>query len=261
MKTIKPNIYQNTAQFYDIGNSRTKEAVDIVFYKSLLAPKETVLEIGCGTGRVAIELAKAGHPVEGLELSESMLNILKEKIKKETNIDLTLTSGDMREFSLNKTFDWIIFPFRVFQALENNSDRKSCLDSLRKHMTIKSKAVICMFNPHPDMLRNWGSKGIVDFDFPLPDSSMNVRQISDQVRHDLINQTIEVDMFIEKHKDGQIVERIPDKIVLGYLYSAQAKALFETSGFEIEEEYAGYDKSNVTDGVYKELIYILKLMK
>ena len=75
------NRYINTAKLYDL-DQRDNLTVDIPFYlKYAKNQNGKILELGCGTGRVSIELAKAGYFVTGLDLSETMLGIYKEKLK------------------------------------------------------------------------------------------------------------------------------------------------------------------------------------
>jgi ubiquinone/menaquinone biosynthesis C-methylase UbiE len=71
---MRANLYQQTAQFYDLVNSRGYVEADIPFYKKIIQPQSRILEVGCGTGRVAIELAKHGCDVTGIDLSEWMLD-------------------------------------------------------------------------------------------------------------------------------------------------------------------------------------------
>ena len=74
------NQYINTAKLYDL-DQRDNLIADIPFYLEYAKKLNgKILELGCGTGRVSIELAKNGYFVTGLDLSESMLEIYKNKL-------------------------------------------------------------------------------------------------------------------------------------------------------------------------------------
>ena len=78
-----------------------------------------VLELGCGTGRVAIPIAQAGVPVVGLDNSARMLRAARAKAKR---LDLSgellrFVHGDMRTFRLKRKFELAIIPFRSFLFL------------------------------------------------------------------------------------------------------------------------------------------------
>ena len=73
---------------------------------------KTILDMGCGTGGHALLLAERGYGVTGIDMSESMLSIAKEKARK-ANISVDLFEGDIREFNTAKKFDAIISMFAV----------------------------------------------------------------------------------------------------------------------------------------------------
>jgi ubiquinone/menaquinone biosynthesis C-methylase UbiE len=257
---MRANLFQQTAQFYDLVNSRDYVAADIPFYKRIIQPKSRVLEVGCGTGRVAIELAQHGCDVTGMDLSEWMLDEFRKKLARYSNLlgKVTLCQADMVSFDLGTRFDWIIFPFRVFQALTVNETRQRCLDSVRRHTDEETRVVITLFNPRMDILAAWGKKGIVNFEVELPNSTQRLRRIENQMPHDAEAQVIALEHIYQVYDSSGVVEEYVDRLELGYLFPEQAQKLFCDSGFVIEEVYGGYDFEPLTSDVRKEQIYILK---
>jgi len=257
---MRANLYQQTAQFYDLENSRDYGPADIPFYKKIIQPPSRILEVGCGTGRVAIELAKHGCDVTGIDLSERMLGEFRKKLARCSDLlgEVTLCQADMVSFDLGTRFDWIIFPFRVFQALTVNETRQSCLDSVRRHTDEETRVVITLFNPRMDILASWGKKGIVNFEVELPNSPQRLRRIENQTRHDADTQVIASEHIYQVYDSGGVVAEYVDKLELGYLFPEQAQKLFCDSGFVIEEVYGGYDFEPLTSDVRKEQIFVLK---
>jgi SAM-dependent methyltransferase len=257
---MRPNLYQQTAQFYDLVVSRGYVEADIPFYKKIIQPPSQILEVGCGTGRVAIELAQHGFDVTGIDLSEWMLDEFRKKLARYSNLlgKVTLCQADMVSFDLGTRFDWIIFPYRVFQALAVNETRQSCLDSVRRHTDEETRVVITLFNPRMDILAAWGKKGIVNFEVELPNSTQRLRRIENQMPHDAEAQVIALEHIYQVYDSSGVVEEYVDRLELGYLFPEQAQKLFYDSGFVIDEVYGGYDFEPLTSDVRKEQIYILK---
>jgi len=259
---MQANTYSKTAQFYDvalnIGNPAIAEDVD--FYKQIIPPGSRVLEIGCGTGRVSIELYRHGCFVAGVDLSEAMLAEFEKKLRASPDMGsrISLHLADMTAFDLGTVFDWVILPFRVFQALKEDGERRVCLQALRRHMGLKSRAVITMFNPIPDVLAAWGKKGMIDFEVELPGSKRRLRRIQNQIGHDPKAQTISVEHIYQVYDDQGVLEEYPDRLELGYLYPEQAGELFVSSGFSIEGVYADYSFQPLEPDVKREQIYILR---
>jgi len=126
---VNEESYDAVARFYDLEFSeRPEESRFYIEYAKKLGPP--VLELGCGTGKVLIPIAKSGVEVWGLDISEGMLNVVRKKIKlldKEVASRITLRMGDMREFSLPKRFNLIIIPFASFHNLTTKEGQKKAL--------------------------------------------------------------------------------------------------------------------------------------
>ncbi|MBK6508284.1 MAG: class I SAM-dependent methyltransferase [Haliea sp.] len=256
-----PNLYQQTAGIYDFVISKEVLENDLEFYLSLIKSGQTVIDIGCGTGRVSLELAKIGCHVTGVDLSEKMLEEFRKKIPSQYADRFELLCCNMNELDLAKKFDWIIFPYRTFQALRNDSERVACLESVRKMMHPLSRVVITLFNPNPGLLKIWGTaemQGFVDFDVPIPNENFSIRRIASLVDHDIEQQTLGMQFIYQKYDKTGVLEELPDALELGYLYPAQCEEIFLRSGFIIEKAYGSYNFEPIVEGVYQEQVFVLK---
>ncbi len=84
--------YRVSAKYYDGAYSNMHDLVDAQFYVGLA--KESggpVLELGCGTGRVLLPIARAGVEIQGLDNSRPMLDLLREKLSR---ADSDLSHGE-----------------------------------------------------------------------------------------------------------------------------------------------------------------------
>ncbi len=97
-------LFDRVARFYDYETEYF--ASDIPFYVDYAKKcKGEVLELGCGTGRVLIPIAKEGIKIAGLDASEEMLNVARKKIEKldiTINGNIEIVQGDMKQFNLKK---------------------------------------------------------------------------------------------------------------------------------------------------------------
>ena len=147
--------YAEAAEYYDYVVPYATRG-DVEFYvDEALAANDPVLELGCGTGRVLIPIARAGVTIHGLDGSSSMLERCSEKLATEpSNVRsrVALHQGDMRSFKLQKQFALITIPFRPFQHLLTVEDQLDCLRCIHSHLVDDGRLVLDLFNPSIDLL-------------------------------------------------------------------------------------------------------------
>jgi SAM-dependent methyltransferase len=90
-----------------------------------------VLDVGAGTGRVALDLAARGHEVTALDLDPQLLAELRTRAG---DLPVKTTQADAREFSLDRRFALIIVPMQTIQILGGPEARASFLRSARAHL-------------------------------------------------------------------------------------------------------------------------------
>ena len=129
-------------------------AGEIDFYQDLARraneKSEAVLEVACGTGRVAVRLAEAGARVTGLELSNEMLDIARQKTRRMPNI--RWVQGNMRAFELDERFGLAMIPGHSFLFLLTTEDQLSCLESIYRHLLPGGVLVIHLDHQDPGFL-------------------------------------------------------------------------------------------------------------
>lgn len=85
----------------------TAQEVEFLIAELGLTPGASVLDVGCGTGRHAIELARKGYRVTGIDLSPGMLERAREKAQA-AQVEIEWIQGDAKKFALDKQFDAVI---------------------------------------------------------------------------------------------------------------------------------------------------------
>ena len=110
--------YAFVAELYDYVPPYEGRSDVNFFVEAALENGGPVLEVGCGTGRVLIPTARAGVEITGLDLSEHMLAICRERLREEpaeVQERARLVEGDMRDFELGRTLALATNPYRPFQ--------------------------------------------------------------------------------------------------------------------------------------------------
>jgi len=132
---MKVDIRTEAAKYYDSNPSFLN---DIPFYQKLIpSPDISILELGCGTGRVTLSLISYCQYIHGIDISPAMITICREKLIKASipRTKAQVIEGDISDFDLGQTFDLIIAPFRVLQNLETDQEVDGLFRCIRKHLT------------------------------------------------------------------------------------------------------------------------------
>src|SRR5512147_2640743 len=142
--------YRVLSRYYDAAYASKADLRDIPFYVDLAARVGgPVLEIGCGTGRVLLEIAAHGIEIEGLDLSEDQLRVLQAKIDAAASHPIRLHYADMRDFVLGRRFRLIIAPFRPMQHLYTVADQIAAFRAIRAHLLPDGIFAFDVFYPKP----------------------------------------------------------------------------------------------------------------
>jgi SAM-dependent methyltransferase len=142
---MKIQMYNNPA-LYDACTAHKID--DIPFYEYWA--KQTngpILELACGTGRVATHLIKSGFNYSGLDLSSVFIHHCKSK-----RFNGKFITGDMRYFNLGQKFDLIFIPFNSFLHLYKEDEMTQCLKSIQNHLSDNGKFLLDIFVPNPEFL-------------------------------------------------------------------------------------------------------------
>ena len=135
-------VSEQEVQLYDVAVSDWPGEID--FYRALAIEVKkrggSILEIGCGTGRVTLQLAQEGVSMVGMDFSPAMLGIARQKSQGLPNI--RWMEGDMLAFELKECFDLIIIPGHSFQFMLTPEDQAACLNCIRQHLTPRGKLVL-----------------------------------------------------------------------------------------------------------------------
>ncbi|MGE7672919.1 class I SAM-dependent methyltransferase [Lysinibacillus sp. NPDC094403] len=210
--------------------------VDLHFIENLLKNNnDTIIELACGTGRLAIPLAKRGFDVYAIDIHEGMIQLAIEKAKKQ-DVHVNFTVQDCTQLQLPITSSFIYMTGNTFQHFLSNESQNALLQSVKKHL-------------HPGG----------EFVFDTRNALLNELSIVDEYEESSVNSKGE--KLIIQHRDEydpitQILNcrsinklehtTFEDAIRLRYTYPMEMKRLLEQNGFELLHIYGSWNKSDLT---------------
>jgi SAM-dependent methyltransferase len=124
---------------------------DLALWEELAEAAEgPILDLGCGTGRVAVHLARRGLDVRGLDVDATLIEGLP-----------LAERGDARAFELNREFGLILAPMQLIQLFGDEDERRDCLRCVATHLKRGGLAAFAIVESMP---------APVDLPPPLPDA-------------------------------------------------------------------------------------------
>jgi SAM-dependent methyltransferase len=246
---ISDTLYSNDAYFYDLDN-REPLKVDIPFYlgcASRISANSRILELACGTGRITIPLAKAGHEVWALEYSEAMIDVFEDKLKnlpEETASKIHLIHGDMSNFEMGQKFPLILLPARSFQLLLDEDKEISCLKNVHAHLSEDGTFIIAIGNfiGSKEQENAWVSKEeVFDWENTDPKTGYKVRRFHINKKIDTNKQIIYPQKIYHISGDDGTEEKIIKQSSWKYFNEKQIKNLLVSNGFTIIDEMGSFD--------------------
>lgn len=141
----RPSPYDAIAELYDPWSVSVTE--DVAFYlEEARAAGGPVVELGVGTGRIAIPIAADGIRVIGVDSSHGMLEVCRRHAEL-AGVELDLRFGDLREPPVEERVALVLCPFRSLMHLHNGSDRRAALRAARELLVAGGSLVFDVFAP------------------------------------------------------------------------------------------------------------------
>jgi SAM-dependent methyltransferase len=140
--------YDEIAHLYDPWSQTVIE--DIGFYvEQAKHSGGPVVELGVGTGRIAVPTAAAGIAVIGVDSSEGMLDVAREQARA-AGVELDLRFGDLRDPPVAGTYPLVTIPFRSLLHMRTDADRRAALRAVHRLLEPDGRLVFDVFAPAPD---------------------------------------------------------------------------------------------------------------
>ena len=225
---MSANPYDPIARLYDPWSASVTE--DVEFYvEEARASGGPVVELACGTGRIAVPVAKAGIGVIGVDGSAAMLEVAREYAAAEgVEQLLDLRHGDFREPPVSERVPLVLIPFRSLLHMTTEADRLRALTAARELLLPGGRLIFDVFAPSrqdvEDTHGRWLERepGI----FERADWDEGERTLTLSVRRG--------DEASTMH--------------LAWLSPPEWRQLLDQAGFEVEAQWGWFDRRPYTGG-------------
>ena len=214
---------------------------DSAFYHSMAA--ETggpLLELGCGTGRVLLDSAATGVECVGLDASQEMLDVLREKNPPE---NVSLVHGRIEDFDLGcDRFRLITAPFRALQHLLDPHSQLAALRNIHRHLTSEGVFVFDVFDPKLDAMAVEKEPEVLDATFEYQGDEMR-RYVT--VARDLSTQVMALTFRFE----GDNADLVGSTLFhMRWYYRYEVEHLLARAGFEDVTFYRDFARTPWSSG-------------
>lgn len=241
-RSTPPN-YDLVASLYDFEYAECNGA-ELRFWDLMLRRAGgSALELGVGTGRVAVPLARLGHKIWGIDTSHAMLERARAKsagLPLARRSNLRLYRQDMRAFQLRRRFALIYVPFNSLLLLPRGSEVNSCLQRVAAHLAPDGLFVADVFgmsahDREPDV-------EMITFLEPEPVTGAEVTRERSYSFDPVCNQA-HVSLIYSLRTDNENSGQIAFEYSLQLYEPDELLGMVASAGFVVEAVYGGYDMS------------------
>jgi SAM-dependent methyltransferase len=221
--------YEKSAHLYDLFD--TKENINFFTHYGIECGE--ILDIGAGTGRIAVPMTLKGVKVCCVESSPAMIREFERKLAEKLDLskNITIIRSDASSFKIDHFFPCAILSGTIDHLL-NDTERLSVLKNIANHLSRDGMLVFDIFT------------GLMKESKPHPAGSMKIgeREYRRFVGSKLISKDkMVVSLNFDIYENGKLIERIEERSMIGVINREQIHSLLHRSGFDIKREFGDYD--------------------
>ena len=228
--------YEKCAHLYDLFD--TKENIE--FFLRYASEAGEVLDIGAGTGRIAVPLAEKGVKVFCVEPSPAMRREFHKKLSARPGLskNIELVAGDATSFKFPRTFP-VAFLSGVFDHFLDDEERTAALRNIAKHL-----------EPRGNLIFEVGLGYMKDSPMsPAGKVTEGDKEYRRFVESKVLpDEQIEWLLVYEIYQSGKLIEKIEERSSAGIVDRKKVQQLLKETGFEITKEFGGYDFKEYQEG-------------
>jgi SAM-dependent methyltransferase len=253
--------YDELIDIYDARSAANPAAwATVRFYTELCRSfREEIVELGIGNGRIALEIAKGGQRITGIDISERMLEQCRARAKSLGLMDqLSLQLADIKNFSLPTPAELIILPFRTFGHLLTMEDRLQGLSNVYSQLAPGGYFAFdhYIFNETWARQHNGIPILICRTRHSLTDNDL---LIWDTYTYQFNEWRLQCLITVEElTSDGIMIKRSHRSMNFSYIEPDQVKELLCRTGFEIVNLFGSFEKAPFDAQSSKEQIWIVR---
>ena len=233
------NLY---SQYYDLLYSDKDYKAEVEYINRLIKENstdvETLLDMGCGTGRHAKLLCDKGYKVHGIDLSKDMLKIAENR-RKDKEDELSFSHSNIQELNLNKKFNVVVSLFHVISYQNSNNELIKAFEVAKNHLK-DGGIFIFDFWYGPAVLTDLPTTRVKR----LVNEKIKVTRFTEPVifpEENIVD--VNFDVFIEDLDSKEIIEK-EELHKMRYFFDTELDLICKQVGFEIKQKYEWMSDKN-----------------
>ena len=218
---------------------------DIDFYRRLAG--ETggpILDVGCGTGRVAAALVADGHEVVGIDLSAPMLRLAEQRraaLPAEEAARLWFHHADMATLDLGRDFALVVTPSRVFQFMLTTDAQRQALAAMRSHLRPDARLVLDLFDPLLEYVVPGAEATARGGEVVHPTTGNRVTwEVTGRRLDPALQLIVEEWTASEIDAAGEVLRTDTERLTLRWSLRSEMRLLFELAGLKVVADYGDF---------------------
>lgn len=238
--------YADIAPYYDLEFDEFDDDVGLYLgYAGIVG--SPVLELGCGTGRLLMQLAADGHEVHGLDRSPAMAAIARRRLDEAGFPEVDVRIGDMTDLSAYPadTFRMVFVAVNSFLDLSGRDEQMATLRGVRRILHDDGLLVLDILHPTPMTLSGMDGQLHHDGTWHLP-SGERVDRLSHR-RLSVTEQRIDTTLYYDRVATDGTVQRHIAEYSTRYIHRFEMEGLLDEAGFVIEGIYGSYQLDPLED--------------
>jgi SAM-dependent methyltransferase len=236
--------YAADAEFYDLVNEGLGQEDTGLWLSFATRTDRPVLEVGCGTGRITLELARAGIEVTGVDPSPAMLAIARRHAD-EAALDVQLIEGHAQELALEpEEYGLALVPADVFLYCEDGEAQIALLRALAAALHFNGLLAIDLPGPVNGLDPDANGQPRLVFSGKTDTGALDAWQVHED---DLATQTRTLRVTYDLLGEDGLIRRRQSEHRLRYVYRFEAEYLLHLAGLALTDVYGDYDLGPFTN--------------
>lgn len=233
--------YTTVARFYDSENADKTD--DLEMYSRLAAEFEgEILDVGCGTGRVLLHLAREGRRAHGIDNDRAMLDRLDANLRQLPQLRhlVTYIRGDILDYQWGREFGLILLTYNALMHFHQQDAQIALLKKLRACLAAGGRLVIDLPNAGPAFAAE--DSDALTFERSFLDRETGHLVMLQSLNYlDRAAQLLTVEWIYDEIDGGGAVKRLIAPHKLRYFFLPELQLLLERAGFSVRAIYGEPD--------------------
>jgi SAM-dependent methyltransferase len=230
-----PSLYDRP-DLYDLASPRDP-GMERFYSEAARTAGNRVLELACGTGRLAIPLSLSGLEVVGGDLSKPMLEAARAgAVARQSTA--RFTELDMRRFDLGERFDFIFIAANSLLHLHTETDFADFFASVRRHLAPDGTLAFDIFVPSVRLLASdpTARRPVSSFEHP----ALGTVRLEETIRYDAVTQISHIEWFWSS-SDAPDFWQVP--LILRQIFPEELRLLLHVNGYRLTQRFGNFDRS------------------